>query len=406
MEIFIARQPIFNRSKKLFGYELLHRANMDNVFPGTDGDRATSKLLVNTFLNIGLDNIVSSKRAFINFTEEHLLEKTAMNLPPDKIIVEVLEYVPPTPEIINACVELKEKGYILALDDFVFAEGLEPLIELADIIKIDFQELSQVEVQQEITRLKKGKVRLLAEKIETYAQFDAAWKMGFHYFQGYFFSQPEMLKKKEIPSSKIALLDLLAEVNRKDFNLDKIEQIIAPDVSLSYKLLRYINSAYYYLLNEVTSIKHALVYLGESGIRQFISLVVTSQISADKPYELLRISITRARLCELLAEGCDQGHDSSEMFLMGLFSLLGAMLDMSMGDIMERLPLPADIKSALVDQTGPYYPYLAIAIAYENGDWKNCQQLLKELNLSPKDMLHAYMDSLAWTDLLTEEKPS
>jgi len=406
MEIFIARQPIFNRSKKLFGYELLHRANMDNVFPGTDGDRATSKLLVNTFLNIGLDNIVSSKRAFINFTEEHLLEKTAMNLPPDKIIVEVLEYVPPTPEIINACVELKENGYILALDDFVFAEGLEPLIELADIIKIDFQELSQAEVQQEITRLKKGKVRLLAEKIETYAQFDAAWKMGFHYFQGYFFSQPEMLKKKEIPSSKIALLDLLAEVNRKDFNLDKIEQIIAPDVNLSYKLLRYINSAYYYLLNEVTSIKHALVYLGESGIRQFISLVATSQISADKPYELLRISITRARLCELLAESCDQGHDSSEMFLMGLFSLLGAMLDMPMADIMERLPLPADIKSALVDQSGPYYPYLAIAIAYENGDWKNCQQLLKELNLSPKDMLHAYMDSLAWTDLLTEEKPS
>ncbi len=406
MEIFIARQPIFNRSKKLFGYELLHRANMDNVFPGTDGDRATSNLLVNTFLNIGLDNIVSSKPAFINFTEEHLLEKTAMNLPPDKIIVEVLEYVPPTPEIINACVELKEKGYILALDDFVFAEGLEPLVALADIIKIDFQELSQDEVQEEIKRLKKGKVRLLAEKIETYAQFDAAWKMGFHYFQGYFFSQPEMLKKKEIPSSKIALLDLLAEVNRKEFNLDKIERIIAPDVSLSYKLLRYINSAYYYLLNEVTSIKHALVYLGESGIRQFISLVVTSQISADKPYELLRISITRARLCELLAESRDQGHDSSEMFLMGLFSLLGAMLDMPMSDIMERLPLPVDIKSALIDRTGPYYPYLAIAIAYENGDWKNCQQLLKELNLSPKDMLQAYMDSLAWTDLLTGEKPS
>ncbi|MCF6187638.1 MAG: EAL domain-containing protein, partial [Desulfobulbaceae bacterium] len=300
MEIFIARQPIFNRSKKLFGYELLHRGNTDNVFPGTDGDRATSNLLVNTFLNIGLDTLVSSKWAFINFTEDHLIEKTALNLPPDKVIVEILEYVPPTPAIIAACMELKEKGYTLALDYFVFAEGLEPLVELADIVKIDFQELSQDEVLQETQQLKNKKVQLLAEKIETYAQFDAAWKMGFHFFQGYFFSQPEMLKKKAIPSSKIVLLDLLAEVNKKDFNLEKIENIILPDVSLSYKLLRYINSAYYYLLNEVTSIKHALVYLGESGVRQFVSLVVTSQLSSDKPYELLRASITMARPCELL----------------------------------------------------------------------------------------------------------
>ncbi len=404
MEIFIARQPIFNRSKKLFGYELLHRSNTDNVFPGTNGDGATSNLLVNTFLNIGLDTLVSSKWAFINFTEDHLIEKTALNLPPDKIIVEILEYVPPTPEIISACIELKEKGYTLALDDFVFAEGLEPLVELADIVKIDFQELSQDEVLQETQRLKNKKVLLLAEKIETYAQFDAAWKMGFHFFQGYFFSQPEMLKKKALPSSKIVLLDLLAEVNKKDFNLEKIENIILPDVSLSYKLLRYINSAYYYLLNEVTSIKHALVYLGESGVRQFVSLVATSQLSSDKPFELLRTSITRARLCELLADCSDQGHDGSELFLMGLFSLLGAMLDMPMVDIMERLPLPINIKNALIDRSGPYYPYLATIIAYENGDWKNCQQLLAEINVSPKDMLRAYMDSLTWADTLTSEK--
>ena len=406
MEIFIARQPIFNRSKKLFGYELLHRGNTENIFPGTDGDRATSNLLVNTFLNIGLDTMVSSKRAFINFTKDHLIEKTALNLPPDKVIVEILEYVPPTPAIIDACMELKEKGYILALDDFVFAEGLEPLVELADIIKIDFQALSQEEILQETQRLKSKEVQLLAEKIETYAQFDAAWKMGFHFFQGYFFSQPEMLKKKAIPSSEIVLLDLLAEANKKDFNLEKIENIILPDVSLSYKLLRYINSAHYYLLNEVTSIKHALVYLGESGIRQFVSLVVTSQLSADKPSELLRTSITRARLCELLADCRDHNHDGSELFLMGLFSLLGAMLDMPMVDIMERLPLPVNIKNALIDRSGPYYPYLSTIIAYENGDWKNCQHLLAEINVSPKDMLRSYMDSLSWADMLTSEKPA
>ena len=258
MDIFIARQPIFNRQKKLFGYELLHRGNMDNVFPGTDGDRATSKLLVNSFLNIGLDKIVSSKWAFINFTEQHLLKKTALSLPSDKVIIEILEYVRPTPEIIESCEELTKNGYILALDDFAFAEGLEPLVELADIIKIDFLELSLSEIEQIKERLKTVSVKLLAEKIETYAQFDAAWKLGFHFFQGNFFSQPEMLKNKEIPASKINLLALLAEVNKEKFNLEKIEHLVATDVSVSYKILRYINSAYYYLLNEVTSIKYAL----------------------------------------------------------------------------------------------------------------------------------------------------
>ena len=194
--------------------------------------------------------------------------------------------------------ELKEKGYILALDDSVFAEEFEPLIELADIIKIDFWDQSLPKIQQVKERLKGRQIKFLAEKVETYDQFDAAWKMGFSYFQGYFFSQPEVLKKKEISTSQINLLSLLAEVNRKDVDLGKVEQLITPDVGVSYKLLRYINSAYYYLVTEVTSIKHALIYLGESGTRQFVSLVATAEISSDKPDELLRTSIIRARICE------------------------------------------------------------------------------------------------------------
>jgi len=401
MDIFIARQPIFSRHKKLFGYELLHRGSLDNIFSGTDGDRATSNLVVNTFLNIGLDKLVSSKWALINFTEQHLLNKTALTLPASKIIVEILEHVPPTPEIIEVCTELKEKGYTLALDDFVFAEKFEPLIDLADIIKIDFLDQSLPQIKQVKERLKERQVKFLAEKIETYAQFDAARKMGFSFFQGYFFSQPEVLKNKEIPSSKINLLSLLAEVNKKDVNLDKVEQLIIQDVSVSYKLLRYINSAYYYLQSEVTSIKHALVYLGESGTRQFVSLVATSELSCDKPDELLRTSIIRARLCELLAGCSDQKYDTSELFLLGLFSLLHAMLDMTMVDVLERLPLSENIKEALISRSGPFAIYLDTTIAYENGDWIKCQQLLDELNVSPKEMLSAYLDSVSWAELFT-----
>jgi len=401
MDIFIARQPIFSRQKKLFGYELLHRGSMDNIFPGTDSDRATSNVVSNTFLNIGLDKLVSSKWALINFTEQHLLDKTALTLPASKIIVEILEHVPPTPEIVQACMELKEKGYVLALDDFVFAEKFEPLIDLADIIKIDFLDQTLPQIKQVKERLKDKKIKFLAEKVETYAQFDAAWKMGFSLFQGYFFNQPEVLKNKEIPASQVNLLSLLAEVNKKNVDLDKVEQLIIPDVSVSYKLLRYINSAYYYLLNEVTSIKHALIYLGVSGTRQFVSLVATSELSSDKPDELLRTSIIRARLCELLAGCGDQQYDTSEVFLLGLFSLLHAMLDMKMVDILERLPLSEHIKEALINHSGPFAIYLETTIAYENGDWIKCQQLLDELNITPKEMLSAYLDSVSWAELFT-----
>lgn len=406
MNIFIARQPVFNRKKKIFGYELLHRTTEENIFPEIDGDKATSRLLINTFLNIGLDKMVSSKWALINFTQQHLLDRTALNLPPEKVIVEILEHVVPTPEIIAVCKELSDRGYVLALDDFVFDRGLEPLVELADIIKIDFRSLSLEEIEQKKGRLTRGNIKLLAEKVETYAEFEAAWEMGFTYFQGFYFCQPEMLEDKEIPALKVNQLTLLIEVNRKNFSLDKIEKLIAPDVGMSYKLLRYINSAYYYLLNEVTSIRHALVYLGESGIRQFVSLVAISELAADKPDELLRESIIRARLCELLAGCSRQNHDASEMFLLGLFSLLHAMLDTTMISVMERLPISRHIKDALIENSGPFAPFLDIVISYEKGDWKTCQQLLDKVNVLPKEILNAYVEAVGWAETLTEEKTS
>jgi len=398
MEIFIARQPIFSRQKKLFGYELLHRVSTENAFLDHDGTQATSRLVVNTFMTIGLEKIVSSKWAFINFTEQHLLDGTPLLLPRDKIIVEVLEQVRPTSAILAACRELKQKGYVLALDDFVFKEGLEALVELADIIKIDFQDLDPDTILGMRERLRPYRVQLLAEKIESYGEFDRAWKMGFHLFQGFFFSRPEVMRNQEIPATKVHLLSLLAEVNRRDVSLERVEGLIAPDVGISYKLLRYINSAYYYLLNEVSSIRHALTYLGESGTRQFVSLVATSELAVDKPDELLRTSIIRARLCELLAGCATRGADASELFLVGLFSLLSAMLDMEMKEILERLPLSENVKAALLDGNGPWAPYLKAVIAYENGDWVRCRDFLRELGVSPQEMLSAYLDALHWSD--------
>lgn len=397
MDIFIARQPIFNRHKKLYAYELLHRISGENVYNSFDGDRATANLLINTFLSIGLDKITSSNKAFINFTEQHLLEGTALGLSPDNIVVEILEQVPASPEIISACRELKEQGFTLALDDFVFTDGMEPLVELVDIIKIDFLEQNLKEIEDQNKHFNKGH-KLLAEKIETYGQFTAALDMGFDYFQGYFFCRPEVLIRKDISSLKANLLSLLAEVNKKEFSLAAVEKMIGVDVSISYKLLRYINSVYYFLVTKVTTIGRALNYLGESGTRRFVSLVAASELSSDKPHELLRTSLTRARFCELLARHSPQGYDPEELFLMGLFSLLPAMLDMEMVDIMEQLPLSTSVAGSLLGRESPYTPYLEVVCAYEQEGWGSWLGCLKIIDISPREISTIYLEAIHWPD--------
>ena len=398
MDIFVARQPIFSRQKKLVGYELLHRTTAINRCPVGDGDRATASLLANSFLTIGLDRLVGNRWAFINFTERHLVEGTAETLPSDKVIIEVLEHVPPTPEVIEGCRRLKQQGFRLALDDFVFTERVAPLVELADIIKIDFQALAVGDIERMRRQLGKKRVRFLAEKIESYQEFELAWKMGFNLFQGYFFRRPEVVKNRELVTSKLQVLPLLAEVNRQEINLNKIEELISQDVGLSYKLLRYINSAYYYLLSEVASIHHALVYLGEAGVRQFVSLVAVSELTADKPDELLRSAVIRARLCELMAERGPGSQDPGQLFLLGLFSLLEAMLDMSMDQVLDRLPLAEPVREALLGGDSPLTPYLRAVTAYERGDWLNCQSYLERLDIEPAEIARAYLDSVTWSE--------
>ncbi|HEB49649.1 MAG TPA: HDOD domain-containing protein [Desulfobulbus sp.] len=394
MESFIARQPIFNRRKGLFGYELLYRSGQDNVFAGTDGDMATARVLTSTFLNIGVDRITGSKWALINFTGRHLLDRTPAQFPADRVIVEILEDVVPTDEILAACGQLSEMGYTIALDDYDFSGSQAPLVELADIIKVDFRLVPLEVIEREGTALREQGKKLLAEKIETYEEFDAALAMGFSLFQGYFFSRPEVMQNREIATTKVNLLNLLAEVNRKEVRLDRVEQMISPDVAISYKLLRYINSAYYSLLSEISSIRHALLYLGETGVRQFVSLVATSELSSDKPDELIRTAVIRARLCELLGKQGTSVSDTSELFLLGLFSLLDAMLDMEMAELMERLPLPSAIKEALTNGSGPCAPYLETVLAYEKGDWQRCTALLGNIGMDTDRMVAAYLDAV------------
>jgi len=401
MDVFIARQPIFDRQKRLFAYEILYRSSMNNAFPPhVDGDEATHTVLAHVLFNIGLDAITGSRRAMINFTENHLLQQTPTQLPRKDCIIEILESILPSPAVLSICRELKEQGYTLALDDFDFNDQSEQLLPYVHIVKIDFQAVDREKLPENLARMRRyPAISWLAEKIENNEEFQLAQSLGFDYFQGYFLDKPEVLKNKTIDTSKMVLLNLLAEVCSPEIDLHKIEQLVMPDVSLSYKLFRYINSVYFSLVREVTSIRYALTYLGESGARQFIALAAASEISSGKPSELIRLSMVRAQLCQLLASAGKQQVDESQIFLLGLFSLLDAMLDIPMAELTQKLPLTEELKNALNERKGPLAPYLQAVVAYERGDFQACADLLQILAITPEVMINAYFKALAWADL-------
>jgi len=398
MEVYVARQPIFNKNKKLFGYELLFREGLSNAFPDIDGDTATSKLLSNSFFSIGMNQLTSDKKAFINFPQSLLLNKVPMMFPSEKMTVEILEDVDPNEQVIRACTDIASAGYSLALDDFVFKSDLQPLIELADIIKIDFMLTPIDEIQKMVNRFKGNHIKLLAEKIETYENFEEALSMGFMYFQGYFFSKPEIISGKEIAPSKIILLQIVGEASRENCSFEKLETLMNKDVSICYKLLRYINSAFFKRACEIATIKDAIALLGETEIKRFISMVATAELASDKPEELVRTSITRARFCELLGLHSQNGVDISELFLTGLFSLIDAMLDNKMENIMQTLPLSKNIKQALLEEKGALADYLKLVSSYESANWETFSSIIPKINVSEKKIPEFYQDAVKWAD--------
>lgn len=400
MYVHIARQPVFDVHKKLFAYELLFRQTLGLSLGELSGDRATTSLLSTAFLTEGIEKIAGNRPCFINFTENLLLKEIAHSFPKNKIIVEILEDVEPTPEVIEACRHLSQMGYILALDDFVYAKELLPLVELTNIIKIDYRLSTPQEIERLQYRLSRFSIKYLAEKVESYEEFEHARKLGFHYFQGYFFAKPESLRITEIASNKTSLLRLLMEVNKRETSVERLEKIIEADVAISYKLLRYINSAFFYLLNQVDSIRQAIVYLGEREIRRFVTLVIVSELAADKPTELVRLSVIRARWCELLAEHSQRAQDVSEVFLLGLFSLIDAILDTPMEQMMEKLPLSDEVKEALTLRQGPLAPFLQAVMFYEQGDSKQCLQALRMIKVDPAKVYDLYLEAVKFSSII------
>ena len=396
MYFYAARQPILDVDKNLFAYELLFRDGVDNVFPDIDEDEATTRIIEGSQFNLGIEHLTGNKPAFINFTLDTILKNYPTMLPPESIVVEILETVTPGKKLLEAVKNLKKKGYVVALDDYEHKPVWRHFFPYIDIIKFDLRAMDLDEIEKVINDIKDfPEIELLAEKVETVEEFEKCKALGFKYFQGYFFSKPEIVKTKSLSPAQMTLAELLYETSTPEVDLPKITQIFERDINLSYKLLRYSNSAAFKRRAEISTIKQALVVLGKHELKKFLSLLFTASVSSDKPAELLKMAMVRARFCENLAT-LNKTADSSMAFLTGMMSLIDAILDQDIETVMEQLPLSAEIKDALINKTGILAEYLKLALAYEQGDWENESEIEKKLELDDAKVPVTYTNAISW----------
>jgi len=377
---FVARQPIFDRTLSVFGYELLFRDGLENCFNADP--EAASRSTLDTSLLLGLNTLCDNRRAFINCTRDVLLKDLVTLLPPEQTAVEILETVEPGDRVIAACKRLKESGYLIALDDFAPNDLRTPLSDFADIMKIDFRVARFEERAGLMRRFGSAKRRMLAEKLETPQEFKQARDMGFVLFQGYFFRRPEVLTAREVPASKLHYLRLLEMVCRPELDLRELERMIKQEASICYRLLRYLNSPLFGFSLEIKSVRHAMAILEKRELRRWIRLVVTVSAAEQKCSELVLTGLGRARFCELLSSQLRSG---SDLFLMGLLSVMDAILEVPMEVVLEQVPVEKETKAALLGQAGVLRPLYQLMLALESAEWDAAAGLARDLKLSDED---------------------
>ncbi|MBI9090758.1 MAG: HDOD domain-containing protein [Desulfobacterium sp.] len=403
MDVFVARQPILDKNKKTIAYELLFRDGLENSFPDLDGDTATVRLLSNTFFALGIEEIMGKCPVFINFTQNIIQKKVPLFFPEEKVVIEVLEEVTPTPDVLAALSAFKKKGFRIALDDFVYRKELRPLVQYADIIKFDFRLSSQEEIAVMILDLKeKPGIKFLGEKIETHEEFDQAVAMGCSLFQGYFFEKPRVLSNRSIPPAKMNLLRLLSEVSQAETDFIKVTRMIRDDVSIAFKLLKFINSAYYQRPYEVDSVKDAVALLGEKDIRQFITLIAATGLSKGKPEAMIKSSMIAGCMCESVGQAIGSQFSGEELFTLGLFTKIDAILEMPMAQILKVLPFSEKICRALEGGDSAYTYLFNVVKGFEKGEWERVSQCCNRFSIDESRFLTYYARAVQMADAFLE----
>ncbi|WP_286740791.1 EAL and HDOD domain-containing protein [Pseudoalteromonas sp. UBA2102] len=398
MSVFVARQAIFNRKQNVVAYELLFRNSAENFFPDIEEGQATARLIMENQLNLGTRHITSGKTALINIGPDSLKHNLCDFLPCKDVVIELLETIEPTDDNYQLCRELFHKNYKLALDDFVYNEQWERFLKFIKLVKFDIAQTPLSDIAEIVEKLKQHKkIKILAEKIETQADYHQAHKMGFDYFQGYFFAKPTMHEQQDIDYNYALVVAIYAQVMKPSPDIKQISALFEADAALAYKLMRLINSGVFPIQSKISSIKQALVYLGHERLKKFVSLIVTAHTAGKKPAELMQVCVVRARFCELIAKQVSISL-AGEAFLTGLFSLLDAILDQPMSLLVEKLPFPDDIKAALLNEKNTLYYILNVVQAYETGSWWTLEKAVILLNVKSDVLPGLYNQAVDWAD--------
>lgn len=392
----LARQPIFNRDMQVVAYELLYRAGKGNKATIADGDTASTQVLLNTFAELSVKNVVGNHKAFINFTRE--LMEAELPFDTSQLVIEVLESETVNSHLLHILKDLRQNGFTIALDDFELTPASEPLLAYADIVKLDVLALPEEKLKQHITHLKNLGLQIVAEKIESFDMLAHCKTLGCDMFQGYFLERPAVIEGRRLSENKQAVLRLLTKLNEPDVTFEEIEKIIACDPVLSFKLLRLVNSAAFGLPRTIESMRQALTLLGLNVIKNWAGLIAMTKLE-QKPTELSTLALSRAKLCELMASGIHPKHDCARFFTVGLLSMMDAFLDTPLEQIVTDIQLSDDLKSALLHHTGEEGKFLHTVVLYERGDWGAIDwEYLEKKAINPGELTELYLQTLNWVD--------
>jgi c-di-GMP phosphodiesterase len=389
--IFVGCQPIYDSDQVVHAFELLFRGGPGSEASFTDGDHATAAVIINVFTEIGLDNIVGERPAFINITRNFILNGHALSLPSDRIVLEVLEDIQPDPEIIGALQTLSSQGYTIALDDFVYSPHMEPLIEIADIIKVELPAIEDSDLPRHVELLRRSNVKLLAEKIETHEEFEFCRNLGFDLYQGYFLSKPRIVSGTSATTGRLTAVQLVGQLSDPAVDVDDLVKTMRTDPSLCYKLMKYINSAAGGHTQPVDSLSAAITHMGLRRLQSFTILTGFATGTDARPIQLIVTTLTRGRMCELISIA--QGSNRPDMyFLAGLFSMLDALLDQPMQQALNAVPLAESISSAILKSEGPLSDILTCVLNYETGNFDSVD--LPDVDAD--GIRTAYLEAVKW----------
>ncbi|MEI7839416.1 MAG: HDOD domain-containing protein [Methylococcaceae bacterium] len=390
-DFIIGRQQILDSKLNIYAYELLFRGQGLNLEDRDEATQATNQIITDAIIEIGINNIVDEHKAFINFTTQNILEKTPLFLPKDRVVIEVLENVKIDLRVINNLREMSQQGYLIALDDFVFTEEWKPLVEFADIIKLDVLEMGEANVREAIAQLKPYNLKILAEKVETHSEYEYLRELGCDYFQGFFFSKPNLVSGKRIGVNQLAAVRLLTTINNPNVEFETLTRVISEDVGLSYKLLHYINSAFFSIPTKIESINQAITYLGMNELKRWINILMLSSLS-DKPVVVMQNALIRGKMCELLAKIA--GQKTGNFFLIGMLSSLDSILDITLKDALDQLPLDDDIIEAILEHNGLGGEALGCVLSYEH--WNTGEITFNKVDQST--IGDVYIESINWAN--------